>query len=612
MLRLVHPSMRPAGASRAGRLARPRRRAAGFLVLLVLAACTDDPTAIRPPADRSEAGAVADSAGLGPVVEPQLFSRFSIDVSTAGAFRPGAPVQIMVRTTAHIASPEVQLRVVVPELDAPARRPRTADRAAPPARKPSRDAWTASLAAGGTDRHVTPVVFPGPGTYHVVVEASHPIEPGPLVVDGRRVQHVASEMIEVEISERGVRARPARGPVEVGSARLPRDYCLQPTSTTGTEWEEPCQPEPWEPPPPPPPSNVVWVWTAIWYSGPDMSTYEPVRRARVNYSGSGVPTGQSTTDEGGYVLLPCNPSTGLTGITVTLEGPDVRMTATHTSVSTTINMQPQCYGGGWAAWYNWSEGRTWDNLLKAVDGSRSYFGFARGQVRARVGGTASCPGSCYIRGADEILIYPNDVWGVEGDFTAAHEYGHALHARTPAGMRAGCGGPHSWSDAQQDRCLALTEGFATYVALTARGRSALWSHYVRHAEDYWRTICPGVGNCETRVASFLLDLSEPAVDPYGHGIHLPARRVFDMIGQCSQTFIFYDWEWDYVTSRWTQSQRSALSEVWECLDKRFPLHRGTMMDSRGRWVDIILESIAHPWAPLAEPVRSAVLGRLGR
>ncbi|HEU4886177.1 MAG TPA: hypothetical protein VFT45_28315 [Longimicrobium sp.] len=608
----IHPRPSPS----TGRATRGPRSAT-LLALLVLAACSDEPMspdrAAAPPAANALA---ADAAGEGVAIEPEAFKRFSVEISTAGAYRPGVPVQIHARTTAHMSSPQTSLRVVVPELDGPAAEPGAASKKArPPARKPSRDEWTASLASGATNQHVTSVVFPRPGIYHVAVEAEHPAEPGALVVGARPVQHAVGEVVEVEVSERGIRTRAAKGPVAMGSSIQMIQECEQPYSTPGTaaNVQLACEePYPYEPPPPPP-SNVVWVWTAVWYSGPQMSTYDPVRRARVNYSGYGVPTGQSTTDEGGYVLLPCNPSNGQTSITVTLDGADIHFTYTYPSVSTTINMGTGCYGGGWVAWYNWSEGRSWDNLLKAIDGSRAYFGFARGRVNARVGGPwpSSCPTniSCFKDSWDELLINPADVWGLWGEFTTAHEYGHAVHYRTPAGMNS-CGGSHSWGDASQDPCLAHNEGWATYVAFAARG-AALNPYYQNHANDAYRTTCPG-GNCETRVTALLLDLSEASVDPYGYGIQLPARHVFDMTAQCTLTFQLYDYEWQYTVSRWSQSRRNGVSEIVDCLKKDYPVFRGSMMYSNGRMVDIILDQVTHPWPKLVEPTRSAVIGRASR
>ncbi|HYR08405.1 MAG TPA: hypothetical protein VEQ60_11570, partial [Longimicrobium sp.] len=225
--------------------------------------------------------------------------------------------------------------------------------------------------------------------------------------------------------------------------------------------------------------------------------------------------------------------------------------------------------------------------------------------------SCSTSSSCYKDSWDEVLINPVDVWDLRGDFVAAHEYGHAIHAKTPGGKAGGCGGPHSWNDSSQDPCLALNEGFATYIAMAARGTAMSW-YYTNHASDAWRYTCPGTGSCETRVTSFLLDLSEASVDPYGYGIQLPARHVFDMIGQCTLTFHLYDWEYQYVVNRWSQSARNGLSEVKDCLIKQYPQMRGSMLYSNGRWVDIILERISHPWAALVEPTRSAVLGRYSR
>lgn len=575
-------------------------RVSGVLALAALAACADDPTASESAAAPPAAGALAEAVqGDDITIEQATLNRFAVSVTAAGAFRPGVPVQIRVRTTAHLNSPQTALRVMVPELDAPTERARTGERVPRPAQKRSRDRWTASLGAGASDNHVTSVVFPRPGIYHVAVEATHAPDVK-VTADGRAVQDAVGEMIELEVSERGVRARPARGPA-----------AMQPMMIIPCEEDPDCDSEP---PPPPPPSSVVWVWTAVWYSGTDMSSYEGVRRARVSYSGTGLPTGQTTTDEGGYALLPCNPANGLTNISVTLDSPNLRMTATHHTVSTTLDMRPNCYGGGWVAWNNWSEARAWDNLHKSIDGSRNYFGFSRGKLNARVGGSWPCDlnSSCYLNGSDEVLINPNTgVWGLRGVFVAAHEYGHAIHAKTPGGKR-NCGGPHGYNDTSQDRCLALNEGFATYLALGARGPSDMGWYYSDHAADAWRYTCPGVGSCETRVTAFLLDLSEASVDPYGYGIQLPARHVFDMVGSCWLNYSTYDYEWQYTTSRWSQSQRNSLSEVWDCLEKQYPQHRGTMMDANGRWVDIILESISHNWAPLPEPTRSNVAGRLSR
>ncbi|HYR08164.1 MAG TPA: hypothetical protein VEQ60_10365, partial [Longimicrobium sp.] len=302
------PQTHPQLASTCRGRARNGRLSAPVLALLALAACADEPTspdlAAAPQASSTvAAGSDADSI----IIEPEAFTRFSVQVSTAGSYRPGVPVQIHVKTTAHMSSPSTSLRVVVPELDGHAAEAAPDGKARRPDRKPSRDQWTASLAAGATNQHVTSVVFPKPGIYHVAVEAVHPAEAGALMVGNRPVQHAVGEVVRLEVSERGVRASAARGPVAMGSSIQYIEPCpVQPYSSPGaqTDIDMACPIEPPYEPPPPPPSNVVWVYTAVWYTGPGMTTYDPVRRARVNYSGYGLPTGQATTDEGGYVLLP--------------------------------------------------------------------------------------------------------------------------------------------------------------------------------------------------------------------------------------------------------------------------------------------------------------------
>lgn len=572
-------------------------------LLASIGSCTGDP--VKPPVTPAATPAVARVVAPGDtdrVIDDAPLERFKVTVTLAGAYRPGVPVQAVVRTTASIASPRARIRVVVPELDVPFVESAPGGKAKRPAKFATQSEWTSSLAAGATETRVVHLVFPRPGTYHVSAEAVHDAE-GVTTANGRYVQHAASHMVEMVVSERGVTQRATDGP-----AAMMLPYC-------DPNIDPSCEPEP--PPPPPPAPTVVWVYTAVWYSGPGMTTYDPVRRARVNYSGVGLPTGQTATDEAGYALLPCNPANNNTNITVTLEGADVRMTMTHTSVSTTLNMGPTCYGGGWVAWYNWSEGRAWDNLLKAIDGSRGYFGYARGRINARVGGVDSCDGnSCWLNGANEILIVPTSVWHEWGEFVAAHEYGHAYHAGLPYGIRV-CGGPHSWEDTRQDGCLAHNEGFATFVALSARGAgSGLAAYYADHERDWRRTTCPGTANCETRVAAFLLDLADP-VDPgdpdgFPDDLQLPARQVLDMTGQCALTFIQYAWEYDYVTNRWTQTQRGGLGEVWDCLLKNPPIRLGTMTDAQGRSVDLIIEGISHPWPALSGATLTAATTRYGR
>ena len=156
------------------------------------------------------------------------------------------------------------------------------------------------------------------------------------------------------------------------------------------------------------------------------------------------------------------------------------------------------------------------HISRAIVGSRAQFQpITRGPLNVKVDGSTNI--SAYSAGSDEITIAAsgsnNAVWGGYGVFTAAHEYGHALHEKALGGIfhAQNCpSGGHQYGVSTNGGC-AFAEGFADYhgtVAVLASG--GLYSYWESAVLNHATNRDPSTGNPsqdELPIASFLYDLS---------------------------------------------------------------------------------------------------------
>ena len=123
----------------------------------------------------------------------------------------------------------------------------------------------------------------------------------------------------------------------------------------------------------------------------------------------------------------------------------------------------------------------WKNLNTVIPIINSHLGYSRSAVAFRY--DAGAGNSYYSSGADEIVFASA---GALTPWTAAHEYGHALHHASLGGLWSvtDCN-PHGPGTPSSYTC-ALLEGFADYVGNVGVGQPSAWEnlHYsTRPAED---------------------------------------------------------------------------------------------------------------------------------
>jgi hypothetical protein len=161
------------------------------------------------------------------------------------------------------------------------------------------------------------------------------------------------------------------------------------------------------------------------------------------------------------------------------------------------------------------------NMNRTISASEAFFSYRRPFIEVDlVSDTIS--GYCPVSGfggicnrADYVRIgtrtsdrYGPQVWGTNGVFVQAHEYGHAFHEKALGGFYhryySGCG-YHDWTLPTSLGC-ALIEGFASYFAVATR-RQATGNY------EYWvetNAFYPGGDGSivEGPVASFLYDITD--------------------------------------------------------------------------------------------------------
>lgn len=125
-------------------------------------------------------------------------------------------------------------------------------------------------------------------------------------------------------------------------------------------------------------------------------------------------------------------------------------------------------------------------------------------------------GADYSSGPDDIQMYYNAIWGNYGRFTAAHEYGHALHEKGLGGnvVPDECPPQHFLRSAHNPRC-AYSEGFADFHAALTLGMNMMTTipgymeYSLQAAETNWKDPSGGAAT-ESKVGAFFLDLADGA------------------------------------------------------------------------------------------------------
>ncbi len=562
--------------------------------------------------------------------EAQLTERFALELSSAPRTAPGAARRIQVKVRANADAPGTVVSIRAPQFDTRA------------GEAPNLAQWSANLLKGQETTQVIDLPYTGSEDVAVIVSAvdttarigSH--HSGGMTVASHDMQWISE--LQSAIAGGAKRQGPiSTGPTVVGCASA--DECgsvplLGGAGRRGPKLASICYAElrsakrtpmpllcddtlPEDPPPPPPPPvHVTYVQAQVFFTDHSYHTSAPIRRATASWSGPGVPAGSAYTSDQGTFMVPCSAAdNGQLAIDIALTNPtDMFVTMTVTHVTTNVVMGPGCtppvYGHDW-----WREAAAWEYGLRAVLGVRSVFGFNRPRIQIDV---KPRPNSFYDPSYDELAIRENGVYGDWGVALLAHEFGHAVHAKTPNGLTTNhfffnpCWGSHEFQTAESEGC-ALNEGFATYIGVLASPTNNAYGmadygnslEHDQHADD-----CAPHIECEHVFASVLYDLSDPvsSSDPDGQAdvIQLPARQVFDAVSTCRNRYMGatsqgFEYAWVEV---------GGTTMVRDCLGATAP--QSTHLRPLGLGVQTFWVDRSIPWSTPNSTVRAAINARFNR
>lgn len=181
------------------------------------------------------------------------------------------------------------------------------------------------------------------------------------------------------------------------------------------------------------------------------------------------------------------------------------------------------------------------NFRSVIPLTRSFFGHTRPVIGVNLSSTAAI--SRYVTGDDRITIARNGgnaaVWDSYGRFTAAHEYGHALHETAFGGIHRflDCPSTHYFGLYSNLGC-AWVEGFASFVAW------AVWTPQIDDPRwapaagtNPWRnSALPGTV-AEADVASLLYDVVDHESSP-SDSVAVAGSYLMALIKECRKSGIF--------------------------------------------------------------------------
>lgn len=490
-------------------------------------------------------------------MEPQAFRVFDVNVTTAGSYQPGKPVQIILDVRANLPVGEAHLQVSTPEVEAAKmtgwdrRFQLPVDRPIPAA-----GSWQQSFARGLSARRTVAITIPERGYYSVVVSAIAQSDL-PSHVDGRPVQAVTHKEIWVWIDPSGGRVTaefdstvfPEGLLARAGPARASRRSEGRGGAASAHPSAQATSAQQW---------NSI-RYQALYYnqdsynpSTNSFGRYVPLPNVYYSYQVTNVYTGNSAgggsgySDANGYFDVSCGDPYW--------EEYQGRLALQNSKIVMDNEGTDPYFGGDFFDCGEYADpnypptgtakapsagAHVFRQMDITADRSRALLGRSRGQlqVELRAGEGTSNYSPFYY---DDVEIYEDDVWGPSGIRTIAHEYGHAVHEKALGGNTASgsCpGGGHYMDGAHSLKC-AYSEGFANYHAAATRGSEAAWTGDIE-----WNRFYPGRryyssdgqtwdgSIIEGAMAAFLLDLTDGS-DGDADPIQYPGSYVADMIRTC--------------------------------------------------------------------------------
>lgn len=491
-------------------------------------------------------------------------ARFNVELRASGAFRPGQPVQLTMSVRALIPTSDATVDLVLPELaEAELRggwenyQPVRGERLRPLASRRQ------ALGRGAVAQHQASVTFPRPGYYSVWASVT---STDSAVQDGQPVQNAEHRVLYVWISETGGRVMDRFDPTLVPDGSMPGLGPLRPREAGGGGAAANRQVA----------QQAGYVNVLVDYWNADAQAYTPIPNARYNvqvYSSTGAQlqpmSGQ--TPASGFINIPCSAGyrfvvsvwaqNGWTTVGSTTSnyrsGEQIVNATYYSSSSCGINVYPTAPA---------DVSHVFVNMSTVAANASSFFGYSRpaGLPVLLVNDSGQpyssyCPTNAYLgctSGNDFVRIntytgstYGNQVWGSNGVWTQAHEFGHAYHEKALGGYvdlfwkSASCASNHPVTSATKLGC-AYPEGFADYFAVATRG-DATGYEYAFEINYYYlgQPTRPADGSIvEGAVASFLYDITDTnrwgvgtaggTVDEAHDAVAYPGRLVADMVRTC--------------------------------------------------------------------------------
>lgn len=492
-------------------------------------------------------------------------ARFNVELRATGAFRPGQPVQLTMSVRALLPTNDAKVDLVLPEL-AEAELRGGWDRYEPVRGQALRPLASRrqALGRGAVTQHQASITFPRPGYYSVWASVS---STDSVVQNGQPVQNSEHRVLYLWISETGGRVMDRYDPTLVPDGSLPGLGPLRPRGAAGggsaAASRQIAQ-------------QAGYVNVLVDYWNADDSTYTPIPNAKYTvqiYSSAGalLQTMNGQTPASGFINIPCSAGYRFV-VSVWAQNGWV------TAGSTTSN-----YRGGEqivnATYYPSSDcgynvyptapsdvSHVFVNMTTVASNASSFFGYSRTAALPVLlvysesqPYSSYCPTNAYLgcsSGNDFVRVntytgstYGNQVWGSNGVWTQAHEFGHAYHEKALGGYvdlfwkSASCPTNHPVTSATKLGC-AYPEGFADYFAVATRGDATGYRYGFEINYYYLRQPTkPADGSVvEGAVASFLYDITD--ANPWGTGtagaeldetrdaVAYSGRLVADMVRNC--------------------------------------------------------------------------------
>ncbi len=514
-------------------------------------------------------------------------ARFNVELRATGAFRPGQPVQLTMSVRALLPTTDAQVDLVLPEAAEAALRggwnsyqPVRGQSLRPMASRRQ------ALGRGAVTQHQASITFPRPGYYSVWASVT---SADSVVQEGHPVQNSEHRVLYVWISETGGKVMDRYDPTLVPDGSMPGLGPLRSrdagAAASGASRQVAQQ------------AGYVNVLVDYWNA--DVSAYTPIGNARYtvqiyNSAGSLLQTMSGQTPSSGFINIACtagyrfvvsvwaqNSWVTAGSTTSTYRSGEQIVNATYyPSSSCGTNVYPVAPS---------DVSHVFLNMSTVAANASSFFGYSRPAVLPVLlvydtgqPYSSYCPTTAYLgcsSGSDFVRIntytgstYGNQVWGSNGVWTQAHEFGHAYHEKALGGYvdlfwrAANCAANHPVTSASKLGC-AYPEGFADYFAVATRGDATGYEYGFEISYYYiGQPTRPADGSIvEGAVASFLYDITDAnrwgvgtaggTVDEAHDAVAYSGRLVADMVRTCQ---VLENGAWKRAT---------GIDHIVHCLEK---------------------------------------------